>query len=119
MRDILAYLGVRGIMAWRNNTGAMAIPAGRGGKSRYVRFGVRGQADITGILKNGIRLEIEVKRPDFRKPAAGSATISQREQQAFLDAIRAQGGCAGCATSLDDAEKILAGKRLDILRGLK
>ena len=41
---------------WRQNTGAMLI----GG--RYVQFGIPGQPDITGWLKDGRRLDVEVKR---------------------------------------------------------
>ncbi len=45
--------------AWRQNTGAAV-----GASGRMIRFGVRGQADITGIIDVsgcGVRLEIEVK----------------------------------------------------------
>ena len=42
---------------WRANVGVARI--GR----RVVRFGLVGQADLTGILPGGRRLEIEVKLP--------------------------------------------------------
>ena len=43
------------IRAWRNNTGSLKID------NRFVRFGLKGQADISGIMEGGRRLEIEVK----------------------------------------------------------
>ena len=43
------------IRAWRNNTGSLKID------NRFVRFGLKGQADISGIMEGGPRLEIEVK----------------------------------------------------------
>jgi hypothetical protein len=46
--------------AWRNNR-IDAMAAGRGGKLRRVSAGIDGQADITGIMLDGRRLEIEVK----------------------------------------------------------
>lgn len=52
---------------WRNNTGAFHDG------ERLIKFGIPGQADISGILKPlGCRIEIEVKRPDRkgRQPEA-------------------------------------------------
>lgn len=46
------------IRAWRQNTGATVNPNGQ-----FVKFGIPGQADISGIMQDGRRLEIEVKRP--------------------------------------------------------
>ena len=43
------------IRAWSQNTGAVKL------ENRFVRFGVAGQTDISGIIKGGYRLEIEVK----------------------------------------------------------
>ena len=42
---------------WRANSGVARYG------DRTVAFGVPGQADLTGILPGGIRLEIEVKGP--------------------------------------------------------
>ena len=59
---ILAGITERsGGRAWRNNRiDAMAV--GRGGKMRRViAAGINGQADITGILRDGRRIEIEIK----------------------------------------------------------
>ena len=58
---ILAALGSRpDCRVWRQNTGVAAYG------HRAVRFGVPGQADISGILAGGRRLELEVKRPGER-----------------------------------------------------
>jgi len=50
-KKIIDYLKLKGCFAYRNSCG---------GKSKY-RFGIRGQCDISGILPDGRRLEIEVK----------------------------------------------------------
>ncbi len=59
--EILAEFGTRDDMRlWRVNTG-VALPLG---SERVTRFGVRGQADLSGIIRgSGRRLEIEVKSP--------------------------------------------------------
>lgn len=64
LRGVLDCLKVFGIEARRQNTGAATNPAGR-----LVRFGQPGQADVTGTLPWGRRLEIEVKAPGKRPTA--------------------------------------------------
>jgi hypothetical protein len=56
-RQILKYLEDAKIPAWRSNSGVGKM----GG--RFIRFGIPGQADITGLLPlvGGRRLEVEVK----------------------------------------------------------
>lgn len=64
---------------WRNEVG-MA----RNYRSNQIfKYGLKGSADITGILQNGKRLEIEVK--------TGNATQS-KEQLAFAAMIQNYGG---------------------------
>lgn len=76
------------IRLWRNNGGAA-----RGATGRVVRFGVRGQADITGIVgPNGNRLEIEVKTEGDKQSAA---------QQRFQAMIEMRGGVYILARSVD------------------
>jgi hypothetical protein len=59
---ILREFGTRpGLRIWRANTGVAVYG------DRRVRFGVPGQADVTGILPGGIRLEIECKAPGKRQ----------------------------------------------------
>lgn len=74
---------------WRQNTGVAKTLDGQ----RFIRFGVVGCADISGIIKGGIRLEIEVKK----------RTGKQRKQQkAFQAMITAMGGIYIVARSVDD-----------------
>lgn len=77
------------VKAWRQNTGA--VVSEYKGKRRFMRFGLPGQADITGILQEpeprgrgaGIRLEIECKRPGGKQSEA---------QQEFQTMIQSMGG---------------------------
>jgi hypothetical protein len=72
---------------WRANSGV--AHAG----NRTVRFGVPGQADITGVA-NGRRVEIEVKSDTGRvRPG----------QRAFAERITAAGAVYVIARCLDDA----------------
>jgi hypothetical protein len=67
------------LTVWRNNTGAAFDKEGR-----MIRFGVKGQADVSGIMKPlGTRIEIEVKRPGG-KP--------RPEQKLFEQMIKDHGG---------------------------
>ena len=85
---ILLTFGTRHDMRlWRANGGVARM--GR----RVVRFGVIGQADLTGILPGGIRLEIEVKG-NF-----GQQTPEQRDYQRIIERF---GGVYVLARSVDD-----------------
>jgi hypothetical protein len=88
-REILDALSlIPGVCAWRNNTGVS-----RSG-GRYVRFGIAGQGDITGLLRGGRRLEIEVKT------AKGKVSP---EQVAFGESITSKGGLYIVARCVEDA----------------
>jgi hypothetical protein len=63
-----------------------------------VRFGVPGQADLTGILPGGLRLEIEVKS------AGGRQTT---EQQTYQRMIQRFGGMYVLARSAEDVQEAL------------
>jgi hypothetical protein len=97
-KPMLAWLKLRGVFAWRNNTGA--FKGEHNGKTRFIRFGFSGISDILGILPGGRALAIEVKMPG--NPPTGP-------QIAFLDAVKAQGGVAFIATGIDDIERELEG----------
>jgi VRR-NUC domain. len=84
--EILEYLRLRGVFAWRNNTGAAKI----GG--RFVRFGYPGAPDIIGILPGGRFLGIEVKTP--------AGTVSEK-QDTFRDEAASSGGLVFTAYSVD------------------
>ena len=62
-----AYGTLPSIRLWRANVGAARIG------NRLVRFGIPGQADLTGILSDGRRLEIEVKSDRGRQTPAQAA----------------------------------------------
>ena len=88
-REILDALGaIHGVLVWRNNTGSVTR------NSRFVRFGVVGQADITGLLPGGRRLEIEVKT---------SMGPVRPEQVAFGERINRNGGLWFIARTVKDA----------------
>ena len=72
---------------WEHPTGA----AFRG--KRMIHFGLVGSADISGILKGGRRLEIEVKT------GSGRQTL---EQKAFGEMITAMGGLHIVARDLNE-----------------
>jgi hypothetical protein len=84
---ILACLALRGIPAWRINSGRVKTEAGG-----MVRLAPAGFSDIIGIY-GGRFLAIEVKVPGKQPTEA---------QQAFLDTVTAAGGVAFCAHSLDE-----------------
>lgn len=91
--EILRVFGTRpDLRIWRANVGVARI--GR----RVVRFGVPGQADITGILPNGRRLEIEVKAPGGRQ---------SEDQVNFQRMIERFGGLYVLARSLEDVRKAI------------
>jgi hypothetical protein len=48
VRACLELLALRRILAWRNNSGAFLLGEGTG--RRFVRAGLRGSADILGVL---------------------------------------------------------------------
>lgn len=91
------------VTAWRQNTGAaVAQYTTRSGehKRRFIRFGERGQSDISG-LAHGIRLEIEIKKPK-EKP-----TILQEQWMAM---IRANDGISFWCDSIDSCVLQLRGE---------
>lgn len=78
--------------AARMNVGAMKLD------NRFVRFGMKGCADVIGQLKDGRFLAIECKA------AKGQPT---EHQVAFLERVKRSNGVAGIARSIDDARAIL------------
>ena len=87
--ECLAWIGSREwARAWIANVG-VAVPLGR---KRPMRFGIAGQADITGILRDGRRLEIEIKTGNARRSS---------NQRAYASMIVRMGGLYVVARSLD------------------
>jgi hypothetical protein len=98
--DILRAFGTkRWMRLWRANTGVARIG------NRVVRFGVPGQADLTGILPDGRRLEIEVKSP------AGTQTEDQHNFQRMIERF---GGVYVLARSVEDVRRALAQAGYDV-----
>jgi hypothetical protein len=88
-----AFGTLPGLRIWRQNVGVARIG------TRVIRFGIPGQADLTGILPDGRRLEIEVKSPTGRQTS---------DQQAFQRIIERFNGVYIVARSVSDVEKGLA-----------
>lgn len=63
-------------------------------QARPIKFGLNGQADITGILPDGRRLEVEMKTATGRQRA---------EQKVFEQMIRSRGGVYILARSATEA----------------
>ena len=80
----LRLLQLRGIYAWRNNTG-VARPQRKDGSRGFVRFGKKGSADILGVLPGGRFIAVECK------VGRNSTTPDQDD---FLGRVRAAGGLA-------------------------
>lgn len=75
----LEWLKIKRIFCKRSNVGA-----GEFGSSGYRVYGIVGSADITGLLPNGIRLEIECK--------AGKGGRLSKAQQKWMRDIRNNNG---------------------------
>lgn len=88
------------MMAMRKGDPATAM--GILNRARPVRFGVPGQADLTGIMAGGKRLEIEVKGP------TGRQSEDQRNYQAMIERF---GGLYVLARCVADVDAALEGHR--------
>lgn len=84
----LGLLDLMNIKAWRNNTGALKDQRGR-----LVRYGLKGSADIIGILPDGRFLSVECKRPGGR---------IRPEQKDFMEMIIKNKGVACIVHSCDE-----------------
>jgi hypothetical protein len=93
VKACLEYLRLRGIFAWRNNTGSL-----RDKNNRPVFFGKPGSADIIGVMPGGRFICIECK--------AGRGKLSEKQKE-FLHNIEQTGGLAVVARSIEDIEKAL------------
>jgi hypothetical protein len=91
---VLTALAMHPRVAWahRFNVGAGKLVR-KNGASQWMKFGFPGCPDILGQLRTGELLAVEVKRPSGKESP---------EQVAFLDCVRANGGVAVVARSVDD-----------------
>ena len=100
LNAILREFGTRRhFRLWRQNTGVARMGP------RVVRFGVRGQADLTGILPDGRRLEVETKSPTGRQSP---------DQRNFQQMIEHFGGVYVLARSVEDVRRALAQAGYDV-----
>jgi hypothetical protein len=103
MRRVQLALGSRDdVRIWRSSTGvARALDA----PERIQRFGQAGAADLTGILRGGRRLEVEVKSERGRL---------QANQRAYGQMITTFGGVYLVVRNVDEAvaavEAAIAGR---------
>lgn len=99
VKQILDYLALRGVFAWRQNQGAMKGTYSGTGKKWFLRFaGAKGISDVIGVLEpEGRFLAIEAKvKPN--KPTD--------DQTAFLERVRECGGVGILAYDLDDVRSV-------------
>ncbi len=92
VRAAVSFLRMRGIPAWRNNTGA--AKASYAGKMRYIRYSVPGASDVFAVL------------PPTGRFLAAEAKVGNNkttpEQDAFLDNVKRAGGLAVVFHTLDE-----------------
>ncbi len=97
VKDIIEFLRLKGIYAWRNNTGAFAAEGVTG--RRFVRFGLPGSADVLAVVPpRGRLLAIEAK------VGRNQATDLQLT---FGAAVNDAGGLWFVVRSLADLEELL------------
>lgn len=89
VNEVILSMAATGLCkCWSQPTGA----AYRDGQ--LIRYGLKGCADITGILVDGRRLEVEIKTGKARQ---------QKNQEAFEKMITEMGGVYFVARSCEDA----------------
>lgn len=86
----LKWLLDNGYYVWRNATGG--CKAG----NRWLHFGLKGSGDIIGMTRSGRFLSVEIKT------ATG---VLRPEQATFMERVRAHGGMAIVARSVEDLVK--------------
>lgn len=100
LKACLEFLRWKGIFCWRVNNIPVANPNGGYRKFR----GLRGVADIQGVLSGGRAFHCEVKRPGGKLSP---------DQKVFLHRVDSLGGVALCVSSVNELEKDL--KELKII----
>ena len=93
---IMLALTEAGCIVWRNNIGSYTTADGH-----FIRYGVGGVggSDLIGVYKKtGQLLAVEVKTSKGKPSAA---------QLNFIEQVRAAGGIAGIARSVEDALRLI------------
>lgn len=115
-RVMLAVGALPYVRVWRQNVGT-AVPIGvvqqalrqldMGNtpgahgvlrRARVVQFGLKGAADLTGVLACGKRLELECKRDGGKQ---------SKDQQVFQRVMEALGALYAVVHSADEAQRVL------------
>ncbi len=98
--SIIREFGTKGwLRIWRANVGVARI------NRRVVRFGIPGQADLTGILFDGRRVEIEIKS------ATGQQSQDQKNYQKLIERFN---GIYILARSINDVYEQLGAHGVNI-----
>lgn len=95
---ILDYLQAKGVLAFRMNTGAMR--AEYKGKSRFMRFGVPGMADVLAFPLNHT---MEVLWIECKAPKGTQSGL----QRSFQEQVESHGHRYILAKSLEDVKEAL------------
>lgn len=95
---VIKALSMHPAVAWVRRMNVGAIKIGEGRNARFFRAGFVGCSDIIGQMKDGRFLAVECK--------SATGKLSD-EQVRFIDTVRAAGGVAGMARSIDDALLII------------
>ena len=91
VKECIVWLFLHGCFVWRNNTGGYKPE----GYNRFVRFGLKGSADIIGVNPRGAFISVECKS------GKNDLQVSQRE---FREKIKARNGIYIVARGIDDLE---------------
>jgi hypothetical protein len=103
LAGVLDAARVLGIDIDRQNTGAGSNPRGQ-----TVRFGTPGNSDLTGLLPDGRKLDIEVKREGFDpSKLKGEKAEHFARQSARLNKTNALGGVGFWVDDAADCLEIL------------
>jgi hypothetical protein len=117
LRGVLQAAAMLGIMLERRNTGGATYGAGE--HRQYVKYGEPGSSDLSGHLKDGRRLDVEVKREGFDPgKVRGAARERFGLQLARLNRLNAEGG-VGLWVDSPEAfvramQRVLEGARVEI-----
>ena len=93
VRQVISYFRARGILAWRNNSGATAYQS-PGKKPRFVRFGLAGSPDIVAVDPNNGKIVCVECKSDSGKQSP--------EQKAFQCEVEKATGVYILARDLDE-----------------
>jgi hypothetical protein len=101
-RQILETAAAFGITLERRNAGGAWLP-GKKGKAQYVRSNPTGSSDLSGHLKDGRRLDVEIKKEGFRPERVhGKDKVRFELQLARLKKLNQDGGVG---LWIDDAKE--------------